>query len=176
MEKMIKFEFFKRLGFPTKMDGIAFVETIPDLQKKMNKIGQSIEEYKNDKMDEFEEYFEKYNKEKKMYLMGVKDKIKERKETKKELQKEVMKKDLKEEIMREMEEEKEMEITNANGDMYPIYDKESDIMEIDKKFARLIRNKGSLTKKQIAEIKALKKKTEETMEILNKISKKLDSY
>ena len=175
MEKMIRYEFFKKLGFPTKMDGIAFIKANTDLQKKMNKIGNSIEEYKNMKMEEFEEYFGKYSKEKKMFLAGVKDKIKGRKDEKKEIQKELLKKELKEEIMREIE-EKENETLSKNAEMYPVYDKECDIMAIDKKFAKVIRNKSEMSKKEITEIKELKKKTEEAMKLLNKINNRLDKY
>lgn len=173
---MIKYEFFKKLGFPTKMDGVAFVETMPELQKKMNKIGQSIEEYKNTKINEFEESFSKYSRERKMFLEGCKEKIKERKEEKKEIQKELIKNDLRQEIMQELQEEKEKEVVYKNVNMYPVYDKNVNLMFIDKKFAKIIKNKNELSKKQIAEIKELKKKTEEAMNLLIKINDRLDKY
>lgn len=79
ISRFFRFEFFKRQGFPTKMDGIAFIEATPALKKEMAKLHMEIEEFKEEKIDEFEQRFEKYEKEKKMFLLNVKEKIRERK-------------------------------------------------------------------------------------------------
>ncbi len=178
ISRFFRLEFFKRQGFPTKMDGIAFIEATPALKKEMAKLHMEIEEFKEEKIDEFEQRFEKYEKEKKMFLLNVKEKIRERKEVKKEVQKQALREELRAELMKEMEEEKDAHIVKENKDMFPVYNKENlvDVINIDKKFTFAIKNRDNLSKKQIEELKVMKAETEKAMAMLAKINDKLDKY
>lgn len=89
-----------------------------------------------------------------------------------------MKEELCAELLKELEAEKDAEIAKENEEMFPSYCKENleDIVNIDKKFTAVIKNKGKMTKKQIEELKMMKTETEKAMALLTKINEKLDKY
>ncbi len=176
MDKYLRLEFFKRQGFPTKMDGVEFIEKTPKLKKLMAKLHADIEDYKCEKVDEFEQNFDKFDEEKKVFLVGVKDKRKERIEEKKKISKLALKDELRAEILKELEAEKEAELAQVHADLIPKYDKDSIDVELDRKFTAVAKNKANLTKKQVDEVKALKKEAEAAFHVLAKVSERLEKY
>jgi hypothetical protein len=176
MDKYLRFDFFKRQQFPTKTDGLEFIETCPKLKKLMVKMHTDIEEYKENKIDEFETSFEKFSETKQVFLLKVKEKRLERVQAKKEIEKVALKNELRAELLRELEEEKEKELAMENEEFYPVYCKEKFNLDLDKKFAMVIKTKGKLNSKQTEELKVMKKETEKAFALLVKIDNKLEKY
>jgi hypothetical protein len=116
----------------------------------MEEASDEIEEFRFQKVNEFEEQFEKFEKEKCTYLRGVKEQQKERIQQKKEIQKQMLKVEMKLEIMKEISMEK-------NINMIPTYDKSINYSGFDDMFLEAIDN-GELSKK---DIEKLKKEAEE---------------
>lgn len=178
MEKYLRLEFFKRHKFPTKIDGVAFIKSHTKLHKLMVKMYGDIEDYKEQKISEFEKEFGKYESEKGVFLLSVKDKRKERAEEKKDLQKRAMKEEMREEIMMEIEREKEKVFEEKYPDMYLKIDtlRMEEVMGLEGKFLELIKNKKNLNKKQLDEIRKLKKEAEEALEKLVTVTDALKKY
>ena len=111
MEKFITVEYCKRhQKFPTKTDFMAFVKTSPALVKFMKESDLAIEEFKESKLEELDEFTSasKIASSRAAFLVGVKERQRDRIDGKKQAQKDALKSTMRDEIMRELKEEKAM--------------------------------------------------------------------
>lgn len=111
MEKIMKVEFFKSLGFNTKTDGIAFIKTIPEITEKLTEIDSELVQFHEQKLEDIEELMDKYEKEKKEFIKECKSRSKNKTlEKSKKIREEEMsrlKQEAREEVLQEMKKEKE---------------------------------------------------------------------
>ena len=84
MDKFLRFEFFKSHGFATKASGMQFLER-QGLTSVMEEYSIEIEEFKEQKIMEFEAEIEKHEEAKKMYLIVEKEAIRGKREAKRDL-------------------------------------------------------------------------------------------
>lgn len=109
MDKFLRYEFFKSRGFATKASGMQFLDQ-QGLRTVMETYAQEIEEFKEQKVCEFEVEFDKHSDAKKMYLLQEKEALRAKRDEKKELVKKSMKDQLREEILQEIAAEKELQV------------------------------------------------------------------
>lgn len=109
MDKFLRYEFFKSRGFATKASGMQFLDQ-QGLRAVMETYAQQIDEFKEQKVTEFEDIFDKHSEEKKMYLLQEKEQIRAKRDEKKELVKKSMKDQLRQEILQELAVEKELQV------------------------------------------------------------------
>lgn len=164
MESLLKAAWFTKRQFATKMDGIKFIKSHKKLSKKMEKMSDEIEEYKYQKVNEFEEYFDKFESEKEIAIIESKYSQKNRTIKKKENQKQALKNEMKAEIMKEI-------LVEKNSKTIPKYNKDINYNKIDDLFIDAI--KKQLSKKQIDEIIKMKEEAELAFAMLAKIANKL---
>jgi hypothetical protein len=169
MEKYLRVEFFKRLHFPTKADGMEFIKKNQKLKKTMVKMGAEIEAFHNEKIEEFENEIDRYETEKKEFLKEVKLRRKEQVQEKKENEKMHEKENMRLEILKEIELEREKELISKHKDLYP---KECyvNVEEIMKTFANLIKNKSEMSKTDIDELKTLKRQFEKAHSLMSDVN------
>lgn len=184
MDKLLSAQWCKSQGFPTKMDTMAYINSHDKLKTFLDKKSEEIDEYRCEKVGEFEEYFDKFDQDKQVYLIRVKDAQKERILNKKELQKKAMKEEMREEILREIKEEEDnknlMIIKEKYAEMYPSYDKDkmSEMVDIDILFRNAINKmkESELSDSEIEDIKKMKDQVEKAFSMLTKVSKKMSKY
>jgi len=165
MEKYLTAEWFKKKSFPTKMDGISFIKKHKKLSQFLHQKDVDIQKFKDKMIQNFDNYFESFEDDIKIFLSNVKEKQRERISNKKEIKKQALKEELKEEIRKEMMMEKYEEFI-------PKYDKTIDYNNIDDVFFEIVVKK--LTKRESIEIKKLKQETEKAFLILTNVSKKIE--
>jgi hypothetical protein len=177
MEKLLTAVWFKKIGFPSKMDGMSFIKSQKKLVKFMDEKTDEVEEFKYQKVAEFEEYFEKFEKEKSVFLVGVKEKQKERIQQKKDIQKQSLKEEMRAEILKEITEE---ENQKNYPKVFPIYDKEevSLYVTLDEMFSSAIKKmkRGELNKAEIKQLEKLKEQAEGAFATLSNVCKTLKEY
>jgi hypothetical protein len=178
MDKFLRLEFFKRQKINTKKDGIEFIDSVPKLKKYMVKCHNDIEEFQQQKVEEFENEFNKYNSEKDDFLDVVKQKQKSQKDAKKEKEKESLKDDLRAEILKELEKEKEEQLMQAFKVFIPQVETNfigSDVVlqNIREMFLDVLKN-NVISVEQKQELSEMKKQTEKIFVVLNKIAEKLE--
>jgi hypothetical protein len=166
MDKLLKFEWFKAQKFPTKEDGIAFIKSIPKLQEYMDKKSDEIEEFKYEQIDDFEEFFGKFESKKQIYLVELKKKRAEKMSQKKDLQKQALKEELRQEILRELDEEK-MKETNMHIEVFSLETLKNLFVKLAKK---------NLKKKEMNEIEKLQKEAASAIETLKRVQEQLETY
>ena len=180
MDKYLRLEFFKRQGFPTKMDGMAFIKTNKKITTFLNVKSEEIEDFRDKKIEEIEEYFEKFEDEKDLYLVKVKDAQKQRVQHKKELQKKAMKDELRSEILKEIEEENKVKklekVKTKHSKMYPNYDKEIDYNNLDELFMNAIEKAEDLPKDELENLKKMKEQAEKAFATLAKVYNYMDKF
>jgi hypothetical protein len=110
MDKLITVEYCKRQKFPTKTDFMNFVKTSAVLTKFIKGSDLCIEDFKCSKLEELDELLETSRVASSMavYLLGVKERVKERVECKRKAEKDIVKSVMRDEIMRELRDEKVM--------------------------------------------------------------------
>lgn len=178
MDKFLRAEWFRKKSFETKTDGLAFIRQNEKLNKFLDDKTDEIEDFKQAKIDEFEQYFENFEEEKEVFLIKAKVSHKERLENKKEMQKRALKDEMREEILKEIQEEKEQKekdnLKKMYPKMFPIYNKDGlkEISNIDELFIQVIK-KNDLEKDDIANIEKMKDQVEKAFMILSKVSDKL---
>lgn len=102
----LRLEFFKRLGFETKEDGMQFIDEQDKLKNNLEEKVHEIDEMKRGVLNEMSEMFRSFEKEKYSFLKNAKEKRLANKEAKKEMKKNDIKNEMKEEILKEIEEER----------------------------------------------------------------------
>ena len=120
MNTLLKLEFYKSLGFPTKESGVEFVKQNPKLKKQIDEKVDEIEEVKYQIIDTIKEkIFPKYDSQKQFFLVQIKGKKAEKIAHKKDLQKQVLKEELRAELLEEIKTEEQSEKKNKLKKNYP---------------------------------------------------------
>lgn len=181
MDKFLRFEFFKSRGFATKASGMQFLER-QGLKAVMEQYGMEIEDFKERKIMEFENEFDKHEEAKKIYILQEKEYIRGKREEKKELLKKSMKDSMREEILRELAEEREKEIREDILTKYGMFIPNTgdiNLMETREQFIRIARNiaenKIILEPEQKFKLQALAAQTTQIAMTLNMINAELKS-
>lgn len=162
MEKFLKYDFFKTRGFLTKASGLAFMKQ-QGLDKIMEEKAQEIEDFKDTKINEFEEEFDKHDAARKVYILSEKDKQRERRQDKKEMEKKALKDALREEILQELENERKEQVRkdliNKYANLIPQVDIQISVSDILQDFVSIAESiaKGQLvlepdTKKKLSSL------------------------
>jgi hypothetical protein len=119
MNSLLKLEFFKSLGFPTKESGVEFIKQNPKLKKAIEEKVDEIEETKYQVIETIKEkVFPKFDSQKEVFMIQVKGKRAEKLAHKKDLQKQALKEELRAELLNELQEENQ-EKANKMKKNYP---------------------------------------------------------
>lgn len=127
MEKLLKVDFFKTKKFQTKRDGLEFINNTPELLAKINELTERLNEANEIFINEYDDYFKQFDKERILFQN-------KKKQEKKELlnkQKEKDEKLKKEEIIKEYLKQKEKEEKQKNVEIQKENIKEKFIKEYD---------------------------------------------
>lgn len=100
---LLQLNFFKRLGFTTKKDGLKLIENTPAIQEHYDLIHNEIKLFEQQKIDSFFDIINtKFSQEKNIWLSNEKNEILARKSQKSLDQKTLFKSQLKDEIRKEL--------------------------------------------------------------------------
>lgn len=105
---LLRYEFFKSRGFVTKESGVSFLEKI-GLTTLLKAKADEIEEFKQQKIMEFEEEFDKHEDAKTKYHLLEKEEAKQKKQKRNDMLKKSMKESMREELLKEIQEEQQLE-------------------------------------------------------------------
>jgi hypothetical protein len=120
MNSLLKLEFFKSLGFPTKESGISFIKENPKLKKQIEAKVDEIDEVKYQVIEEIKDkIFSKFESQKELFMIQVKGKRAEKLAHKKDLQKQALKEELRAELLQEIKQEEKQELSSKMKKKYP---------------------------------------------------------
>lgn len=120
MNSLLKLEFFKSLGFPTKESGVEFIKQNPKLKKQIEAKVDEIDEVKYQMIEEIKDkIFSKFESQKEVFMIQVKGKRAEKLAHKKDLQKRMLKEELRAELLQEIKQEDKQEKANKMKKKYP---------------------------------------------------------
>lgn len=165
---LLKLEFFKGQGFPTKESGMKFIMNQEKLNKKIVKRVNDMEEYKYNVIEKIKEICGKYGEEKEKYMKSVRSDRLLKLENKKEKTKSIFKEEIREELRNEEKIKRINELKKKYPDMIPDISNETQhILEtLEQLFINAIENGGDLKK-----IALMKTETDKALEILAKVKK-----
>jgi hypothetical protein len=107
VEKVLNLDFFKKVGFERKGDGIDFLKNHEDLSNTITEKIEELDLYKDQKIEEIQDLFSDYEKEILSYKEDYKNKRKQKKEEKEIMSKQQLKDQLRQEILEEMKQQEE---------------------------------------------------------------------
>lgn len=183
MNSLLRLEFFKSLGFPSKEVGMLFIKENKKLSKEIESKVNELEDEKY-KIIEYikEKIFSRYEEKKDIYLMRVKSERYERILEKKELKKRELKSEMREEILREIRDEemsKKREILMKKyGRCVPVIKKDISSEDIEELFISVI-NKvecGEIDKDEMKVLEKLKEQVEKSINVIIKAREILKKY
>lgn len=120
MNNLLKLEFFKSLGFISKESGVEFIKQNPKLKKAIEEKVNEIEETKYQVIELIKEkIFPKFESQKEVFMVSVKNKRAEKLIHKKDIQKKALKEELRAELLQEIKEEEFSEKKNKMKKNYP---------------------------------------------------------
>jgi hypothetical protein len=120
MNSVLKLDFFKSLGFPSKEAGIEFIKQQPKLKRAIDEKIDELDEVKYQVIETIKEkVFSKYESQKDLFLVQVKSKRNEKLIQKKEIQKQALKEELRAELLQEIKQEEKQEKANKIKKKYP---------------------------------------------------------
>ncbi|HBS53634.1 MAG TPA: hypothetical protein DD806_06515 [Flavobacterium sp.] len=120
MNSVLKLDFFKSLGFPSKEAGIEFIKQQPKLKRAIDEKIDELEETKYQVIETIKEkVFQKFESQKELFLLQVKGKRAEKLAHKKEVQKRMLKEELRAELLQEIKQEEKQEKANKMKKNYP---------------------------------------------------------
>jgi hypothetical protein len=102
---LLKLDFFKGQGFPTKESGIKFIMSESILKKKIRVKANELEECKYNIIEDIKNLFEKFEGPKDLFMKTIKADRAAKAEEKKQKAKEQLKSEMKDEIMKEIKDE-----------------------------------------------------------------------
>lgn len=185
MNSLLKLEFFKSLGFPSKEAGMSFIKENPKLKKQIDEKVDEIDEMKYQVIEDIKEkVFPKFEDKKEIFLIKVKNERSEKLAYKKELQKKALKEEMREEILKELREEELDEKKNKLKKKYPkaipsideeSYDKLKIIEEMFVNVMKKIES-GEIDKDEIKVIEKMKDQVEKAVVTILKVSNTLEKY
>jgi len=173
MNTLLKLEFFKSLSFPTKESGMEFIKQNPKLQRSIEEKVDEIEEAKYQILDEIKlKIFSKYETQKEVFMVQVKNKRAERLSHKKDIEKEALKEELREELLKEINQE---ELKKNHPKLYPDVNNELIVQlpTLENLFSQVIKKiyntkNGSIDEDKVTAVEKQKIQVEKALEILKK--------
>ena len=183
MNSLLRLEFFKSLGFPSKEVGMLFIKENKKLSKEIESKVNELEDEKYNIIEYIKEnIFSKYEEKKEVYLMRVKSERYERILEKKELKKRELKSEMREEILREIRDEersKKREILMKKyGRCVPVIKTEISSEDLEELFISVI-NKvecGEIDKDEMKVLEKLKEQVEKSINVIIKAREILKKY
>ena len=186
MNNLLKLEFFKSLGFISKESGVEFIKQNPKLKKAIEEKVEEIEETKYQVIELIKEkVFPKFESQKEIFIVSVKNKRAEKLIHKKDIQKKALKEELRAELLQEIKEEefseKKNEMKKNYPKAYPEIDNDliSQLHQLDQLFNSVIKkiDNETIDKDNIILLEKMKIQTDKAFEMLQKVQstlKKLD--
>lgn len=183
MNNLLKLEFFKSLGFPTKESGVEFIKQNPKLKKAIEEKVDEIEETKYQVIETIKEkVFPKFESQKEVFMIQVKGKRAEKLAHKKELQKQALKEELRAELLNEIKQEEFIEKANKMKKKYPGSYPEIDnellvkLPDLESLFNILIKKIDSedIDEDNIVLLEKMKIQTEKAFQMLQKVQSTLE--
>ncbi len=185
MNSLLKLEFFKSIGFPSKEAGVAFIKENPKLKKQIDEKVDEIDEIKYQVIEDIKErIFPKYEDKKEIYLIKVKNERSDKLAHKKELQKKVLKEEMREEILKELRDE-EMESKKSKlKKKYPkalptIEEDVSDkIKGMEDLFVKVLKGieSGEIDEDELKVVEKMKDQVEKAIAIITKVHDTMQKY
>ena len=178
MNSLLKLEFFKSLGFPSKESGMEFIKQQPKLKLSIDQKVDEIEESRYQLIESIKEkIFPKFEYEKDIFIIQVNSKRTEKLAIKKDLQKQALKGELREELLQEIKQEDQIEKQNKMKKKYPkaylLNDEKliEQLKNVEKLFSSVINKIDNDTIKEdnILIVEKQKAAVEKAFEILKKV-------
>ncbi len=185
MNSLLKLEFFKSIGFPTKESGMAFINENENLKKQIEEKVDEIDDVKYKIIDYIrDKIFPKYEEKKDIFILKVKGEQSAKIAHKKDLQKKALKEEMKEELLKEIKEEEEMEkkkkLIKNYPDAIPIIEKDiaEKFITIQDQFVKIMKmyDRGDIKQSELKNIEKMKDQVEKAFNVIEKVSKHLDKY
>lgn len=185
MNSLLKLEFFKSLGFPSKESGMVFIKENPKLKKQIDEKVDDLEEMKYQVIEDIKEkVFTKYDDKKEIFLIKVKNERSEKLAYKKELQKKALKEEMREEILKELCDEEMDEKKNKLKKKYPkaipLIKEESTekLKSLEDLFVKIVKriDIGDIDEDELVVIEKMKEQVEKAVTIIMKVSSVMEKY
>lgn len=185
MNSLLKLEFFKSLGFPSKEAGMSFIKENPKLKKQIDEKVDEIDEMKYQVIEDIKEkVFPKYEDKKEIFLIKVKNERSEKLAYKKDLQKKALKEEMREEILKELREEEMDEKKNKLKKKYPktipVIDEDASdkLKSLENLFVSVVKKveSGDIDEDEIKVIEKMKEQIEKAVATIIKVSNSLEKY
>lgn len=185
MNSLLKLEFFKSLGFPSKEAGMSFIKENPKLKKQIDEKVDEIDEMKYQVIEDIKEkVFPKYEDKKEIFLIKVKNERSEKLAYKKDLQKKALKEEMREEILKELREEEMDEKKNKLKKKYPktipVIDEDASdkLKTLENLFVSVVKKveSGDIDEDEIKVIEKMKDQIEKAVATIIKVSNSLEKY
>lgn len=185
MNSLLRLDFFKSLGFPSKESGMLFIKENNKIKKEIDEKVSELEDAKDSIIEYIKEcIFSKYEDKKDVFLIRIKSERNEKLAEKKELKKRVLKEEMREEILMELrEEEKNKKIEKLRKKyvkgMPSINNDIKDRMEgLEELFISVLSkvDSGDIDKDEMKVIEKLKDQVEKAVGVIIKVSDTLEKY
>lgn len=185
MNALLKLEFFKSLGFPSKESGMAFIKENPKLKKQIEEKVDEIDEMKYQVIEEIKDnVFPKYEEKKEIFLIKVKNDRSEKLAHKKDLQKKALKEEMRAEILKELMDEEKDEKKSKLKKKYPkaipeidedSFEKLQGLEELFVKVTSRIES-GDIDKDELKVIEKMKEQVEKAVAVILKVHNTMEKY
>lgn len=185
MNSLLKLEFFKSLGFPSKESGMAFIKENPKLKKQIDEKVDSIDELKYQVIEEIKEtVFPKYEDKKEIFLIKVKNDRSEKLAHKKDLQKKALKEEMRAEILKELKDEEMDEEKNRLKKKYPKAipsideDASEQLKNMEDLFVKVMKRvkSGDIDEDELKVIEKMKDQVEKAVAVIIKVHNAMEKY
>lgn len=185
MNSLLRLEFFKSLGFPSKESGMSFIKENKKLKSEIEEKVSELDELRDEIIENIKcDVFSKYEVKKEIYILKVKSERNEKLAEKKELKKRVLKEEMRDEILMELrEEEKNKKIEKLRKKYVKGMPLISDNMKekvgcLEELFVSVLSklDNGEIDKDEIKVIEKLKDQVEKAMGVIVKVSDTLEKY
>jgi hypothetical protein len=185
MNSLLKLEFFKSLGFPSKESGMAFIKENPKLKKQIDEKVDDLEEMKYQVIEDIKEkVFTKYDDKKEIFLIKVKSERSDKLAHKKELQKKALKEEMRAEILKELKDEEMDENKNKLKKKYPKAiplikeDTAEKLKELGDLFVNIVKriDTGDIDEDELVVIEKMKEQVEKAVATIMKVSSVMEKY
>ena len=176
MNTLLKLDFYKSLGFPTKESGVEFIKQNQKLKKKIEEKVDEMEEVKYQIIEDIRDnVFNKYEDKKDVFLIQVKGNRNEKIAHKKQLQKIALKEEMRAELLKEIKDEESNEQLEKFQKKYskavPVIES-LDLKNIEHLFINVLKkiDNDSLDEDDLKIVEKMKIQTEKAIEMLLKVT------
>lgn len=185
MNSLLKLEFFKSLGFPSKEAGVAFIKENPKLKKQIDEKVDELDEMKYQVIEDIKDkVFPKYEDKKEVFLIKVKNERSEKLAYKKELQKKALKEEMRAEILKELKDEEMDEKKSKLKKKYPkaipnINEESSEkLKSLEELFVNVVKKieSGDIDEDELAVIEKMRDQVEKAVATIIKVSNIMEKY